>query len=437
MPIPEGWKRSHFSADIKPSIKGEKVTVLGMVLSVRKQGGLCFVILQDRYGTLQVTAHKDRTEPQVFERLTGLKAHSYIGVKGVVKAIEKAPRGAEVEVDDLYVFSEPKRLPPFDMFAKTLPSLDKRLEIRAVDLRRPTAQAVFKIRHQVLQAIRSFLVEKGFIEVNTPKIIGSATEGGAALFPLLYYDKEAFLAQSPQLYKEQLSSAFERVFEIGPVFRAEKFKTPRHLSEITSVDVEMAFADYEDVMKLLEEMIHRTITDVLDKCSEELKALEIELEKPRLPLKRLTYNEAYKTLKKLDVEVSWGEDFSTPALRKLGELNPGFYFITDWPTVSKPFYIKPREDNPRLSESFDLMHGSLELASGGSRVSSRDLLARRLRRQGLNPKLFEYHLRVYEYGMPPHAGFGLGLERFMMAITGISNIREVTLFPRDQTRLTP
>lgn len=437
MTIPSGWKRSHLSKEITPSLSGSRVVVLGMVLTVRRQGGLCFIILQDGCGIIQITAHKDKTPNQVFDRLIELIPHSYVGVKGFVKAIEKAPRGVEVEVEDLYVFSEPRKLPPFEMFAKTLPSLDKRLEIRAVDLRRPKSQAIFKLKHQVLQSIRSFLVERNFIEVNTPKIIGSATEGGAALFPLLYYDKEAFLAQSPQLYKEQLSSVFERVFEIGPVFRAEKFKTPRHLSEITSVDVEVAFADYEDVMNLLEEMINHVVGDLTDKCSEELQLLEVELEKPKMPFKRITYDEAYNALKDLGVEVSWGEDFSTLALRRLGRINKGFCFIIDWPTVSKPFYIKPKDDNSEISESFDLMYGSLELSSGGSRVSSRDLLVKRLKQQGLNPKLFDYHLRIYDYGMPPHAGFGLGLERLMMVITRASNIREVTLFPRDQSSLTP
>lgn len=435
--MPNGWRRSHLSSEIVPDMSGEKVTVLGLVLSVRRQGGLCFLIIQDRGGVIQITAHKDRVPVDVFDGLVDLKPHSYVGVKGVVKAIGKAPRGVEVEAEKLYVFSKPKRLPPFDLYARTLPSLDKRLEIRAVDLRRPMAQAIFRVRHQVLQSIRGLLVEEGFLEVNTPKIIGSATEGGAALFPLLYYDKEAFLAQSPQLYKEQLCSVFEKVFEIGPVFRAEKFKTPRHLSEIVSVDVEMAFADYRDVMEVLERLITRVIEDLLDKCSEDLKTLEVKLRKPKTPFKKMTYDEAYETLKNLGADVSWGEDFSTPALRELGRQNPDFYFITDWPTVSKPFYIKPREDDVRICESFDLMHGSLELASGGSRVSSRELLARRLRRQGLNPKAFEYHLRVYDYGMPPHAGFGLGLERLMMVLTGVSNIREVALFPRDQTRLTP
>lgn len=437
MTIPTEWKRTHFSKEITASLSGSRVVVLGMVLSVRRQGGLCFMMIQDGCGILQITAHKDKTPTQVFNKMIELTPHSYIGVKGVVKAIEKAPRGVEVEVEDLYVFSEPKKLPPFEMFAKTLPSLDKRLEIRAVDLRRPKSKAIFKLRHQVLQSIRGFLVERNFIEVNTPKIISSATEGGAALFPLLYYDKEAFLAQSPQLYKEQLSSVFERVFEIGPVFRAEKFKTPRHLSEITSIDVEMAFADYEDVMRLLEEMITHVIGDLLDKCTEELQLLEVKLEKPKLPFKRMTYDEAYNILKDLGVEVSWGEDFSTLALKKLGQINRGFYFIIDWPTVSKPFYIKPRDDNSEISESFDLMYGSLELSSGGSRISSRELLVKRLEQQGLNPKLFDYHLRIYDYGMPPHAGFGLGLERFVMVITGVSNIREVTLFPRDQSRLAP
>lgn len=431
------WRRTHYSVEITPRLENKRVTVFGWLASIREQGGIVFLILNDKDGMVQVTIHKDRAPNSILEKLKNLNEHSSIGVRGIVKSIKKAPHGAEIIPEEIRILSTTQRQPPFSLFGGKMPSIDKRLDIRVIDLRRPKAQSIFKIRHTVLKAIRDFLISKGYVEVSTPKIIATATEGGAALFPLLYYDKEAFLAQSPQLYKEQLVIPFEKVFEIGPIFRAEESRTLRHLSEVISIDVEEAFVSYEDTMKLIEQMIHHVTKTINDKCSEEMKLLKHKLMIPKAPFKRLTYDYIIKMLEKEDVIVNWGEDLSTQALKILGEILPEFYFITDWPTAIKPFYIKPKDGNQDICESFDFMHGSIELASGGSRVSSKRLLMKRLKEQGLKPKLFEYHLRIFDYGMPPHAGFGLGLERLMMVLTGQENIREVTMFPRDQFRLAP
>ncbi len=433
----EHWERTHYSTEITPTVDGRAVIVLGLVASLRRQGGLLFMLLQDKNGQVQVTLHKDRAPEALWERLGTIKEQSFIAVRGRVKSIEKAPHGAEIIPDEVEVLAEPSRTPPINLFSRKMPSLEKRLDLRSVDLRRPEAQAIFRIRHTALQAARNFLVGEGFLEVHTPKVIASATEGGAALFPLLYYNQEAFLVQSPQLYKEQLATAFEKVFEVGPIFRAEQFRTLRHLSESTSLDVEQAFATYESVMKLLEGLVERVTREVIAERRADLKTLSFSLEAPKMPLRRYTYDEVLKSLDAEGVHVPWGEDLGTAALKALGSANPGFYFVQDWPTATKAFYTQPMEDRPQLCESFDLMHGSLELSSGGSRVSSKRLLARRLREKGLNPKLFDYHLRVFDYGMPQHAGFGLGLDRLVMALTGQENIREVVFFPRDQTRLTP
>ncbi|MCS7116829.1 MAG: aspartate--tRNA(Asn) ligase [Nitrososphaerales archaeon] len=433
----EGWRRSHYSIDITPSCDGAEVTVFGWVASIREQGGITFLILQDREGILQITIRKDEVSPSIIKKVRGLSEHSIIAVKGIVRSIEKAPHGAEVIPKEIKILALAQKTPPFQLFSKTQPSLDKRLDLRAVDLRRPVNLAIFKIRHHVLTAIREFLLQEGYWEVNTSKIIATATEGGAALFPILYYDKEGFLAQSPQLYKEQLTIAFEKVFEIGPVFRAEPSRTLRHLAEITSVDIEEAYVNYEDVMATLSKLIQYVIQTLQKRCINELNLLNVKLKVPDLPLKRYTYNEVLEILNKEKQLVKWGEDLSTPALKVLGEKLPEFYFITDWPTASKPFYIKPREDNPEICEAFDFMHGSIEIASGGTRVNSKRLLMKRLKEQGLKPQQFEYHLKLFDYGMPPHAGFGLGLERLMMVLTQRENIREVTLFPRDRLRLVP
>ncbi|MGQ9719181.1 MAG: aspartate--tRNA(Asn) ligase [Nitrososphaerales archaeon] len=431
------WRRTHYSLEIVPKIEGKKVTVFGWVSSVREQGGIVFLIINDKEGTVQITVHKDKAPKLVLEKLKYLREHSSIGVRGMVKSMNKAPHGAEIVPEEIRILSTALRQPPFSLFGGRVPSIDKRLDIRAIDMRRPKVQAIFKVRHAVLTAIREFLISRGYMEISTPKIIATATEGGAALFPLLYYDKEAFLAQSPQLYKEQLIMPFEKVFEIGPIFRAEESRTVRHLSEAVAVDVEEAFVSYEDVMKLIEQLIRHLVQALYEECKEEMTLLGRRLTTLSSTFECITYDDALKILDKEGLTVNWGEDLSTQALKALGGVMPKFYFIKDWPTSIKPFYIKPKDGKQDICEAFDFMYGSIELASGGSRVSSKRVVVKRLKEQGLKPKLFEYHLRIFDYGMPPHAGFGLGLDRLMMVLTGQENIREVTMFPRDQFRLTP
>jgi aspartyl-tRNA synthetase len=288
-----------------------------------------------------------------------------------------------------------------------------------------------------LTAVRKFLSERGFIEVFTPRIIATATEGGASLFSVDYFNIPAFLAQSPQLYKEELTLCFEKVFEIGPFFRAEESHTRRHLSEFISIDVEQAFATADDAMTLLEEATGHVCEMIEENCQKELQVLKHEVDSPRLPAKRFTYTRILDELAEAGIKIPWGEDIPMTAYRALGKLHPEFYFITDWPTKSKPFYIQPKEGKPEISEGFDFMWRIMELASGGTRVHSKSLLIERLSQQGLNPKSFEHHLQAFDYGLPPHAGWAAGLDRMLMMLTGKKNIREVVLFPRDRTRLTP
>jgi aspartyl-tRNA synthetase len=317
--------------------------------------------------------------------------------------------------------------------------IDTMLDLREVDLRRNYLVSIFHIRQTVLSSIREFLARQEFIEVNTPKMIATSTEGGAALFPIFYYDREAFLAQSPQLYKEQLTMAFESVFEIGPIFRAEPSRTNRHLSEAISIDVERAFVDYSDVMSLLERMISNIIDTLKERNQDDIKYLELELPRLSLPFPKYTYSDLIDKLQKAGERIQWGDDLLPQVLKKLQDDRlGGFYFVIDWPTSTKPFYVKPRvADNCRICESFDLMYGALEMSSGSTRINRKDQLIERMTKQGMKPAAFEYHLKVFDYGVPPHAGFGLGLERLMMALTKVENIRDVTLYPRDIDRLAP
>jgi len=431
------WCRTHCSVDVKPELDGQEVTLFGWVQEIRDLGGIRFIIMQDREGTIQVTVPRKKVSSGVLSKSDVLQKRYSIGVKGVVKKTEMTHRGIEVIPKEIKIFSTAVLLLPIDITGKTPAHIDVRLDARALDLCQEENLAVFKIQHTTVEAIRNFLFERGFIEAHTPRIIASATEGGAALFPVEYFEKKAYLAQSPQLYKEELVMSFEKVFEVGPFFRAEESHTRRHLSEFVSIDIEQAFATAENVMQLLEQLMQFTCKTVDEKCRKELATLKYNVEVPEVTFKRLKYDDVLQDLKREGIEIPWGEDIPTLAFRTLGKIHPYFYFIVDWPTHSKAFYIKPRDDNPELCEGFDLMWSWIELASGGTRIASKELLIKRLEEKGLNPESFKHHLQAFDYGMPPHAGWAIGLERLTMMLTGKKNIREVTLYPRDKFRLTP
>jgi len=431
------WRRTHYSVDVMPNLSGKEVIVFGWVLDIRDLGGIRFIILQDREGDVQITIPRKKASLEVVKKADALQRQYSIGVKGIVQKTKMTPRGVEIIPNEVKVVGVAKHPLPLDVTGRTPSDIDVRLDARVLDLSRQENRAIFRVQHVALEATRSFLSNLGFIEVQTPRIIASATEGGAALFPVDYYDKQAYLAQSPQLYKEQLVIDFEKVFEIGHFFRAEESHTRTHTSEFVSIDIEQAFATTTDVMQVLEELMHNICEVVNDRCPKELKILKHKVEVPETPFKRFTYDEVIDELKRKGAGVTWGEDIPTPALRVLGKLHPYFYFITDWPNTARAFYIKSKVDNPKLTEGFDLMWRAIELTSGGSRVDSKEVLIEMLKEKGLNPDSFRSHLQAFDYGMPPHAGWATGLARLTMMLTGKQNIREVTMFPRDRFRLTP
>jgi len=434
----DDWKRTHYSTDIVPELDGREVVLFGWVQDLRDLGKILFMTIRDKNGVVQITVSKTKSSKELLEKISRIGKQFAVGVKGTVHATEEAPQGLEIIPLEVKILGEVRYPLPLDPTGRVPAEIDVRLNARILDLRRPEQTAIFKVRNEVLVATRNFLNKQGYVEVHSPRLIVSATEGGAALFPVDYFDRKAYLAQSPQLYKEQLVTVFEKVYEIGPFFRAEEHDTRRHTNEFTSVDIEQAFATSEDVMKVLEELTHEIVSHVTDNCHKELMALKADPPVPTLPLNRYTYDEILRELKVNGQELSWGEDIPTPAYRTLQELHRNqFYFIVDWPTKAKAFYIKPREDNPELSYGFDFMYEWVEIASGGSRVDQKETLVNRLREKGLDPNEFQDHLKAFDYGMPPHAGWAFGLERLLMALLGIENIREVTLFPRDRYRLTP
>ncbi len=440
------WRRTHYSFQISDSVINQVVTVIGWISSKRDHGNVLFVQVRDRFGDIQIVVKKKELNEGIFESLKSLKEHSSIAIRGKVVKQKNSSNEFEMIPEEIKILSVSNKSAPFLTQAITSIGIDTRLDLRAIDLRRNHLQNVFKIRNTILNSIRGYLSDNYFVEVNTPKMISTATEGGAALFPIFYYDREAFLAQSPQLYKEQLTMAFENVFEIAPIFRAEPSRTNRHLSEAMSIDVEKAYVDYNDMMDYLDNLIRHIIKSISDKNEMELKSLEIELPEVSKPFSRITYSQLVEDLQNNHKYIRWGDDIAPKLLKDL--FGDEFYFITDWPASTKPFYVKSKKIDPMLgpntendphvlSESFDLMYGSLELSSGSTRINNKDNLMENMKKKGLSHQAFDYHLRVFDYGVPPHAGFGLGLERLLMAILKLDNIRDATFYPRDIDRLTP
>ena len=431
------WKRTHYSKNIDTSLNGKEVIIVGWISSIREHSNVKFLTLNDRFGNIQVILKKNEYPASLTSEIPNIREHASIAIRGKVRSEPKAPNGIEIIPVEFKILSLANKNSPIVIQSRKGIGIDTRLDLRAIDLRRPYLQSIFSIRYTVLNSCREFLRKEGFIEVNTPKIIATATEGGATLFPIFYYDREAFLTQSPQLYKEQLTMAFENVFEIGPIFRAEPSRTNRHLSEATSIDIEKAYAEYNDVMEILESMIHYVRDEVKDKNKSHLEYLKIKLPDISFPFQRYRYSDLIEKLQNVGESIEWGDDISQQRLRNLHDKGiKNFYFIIDWPTSIKPFYVKPKSTRTEC-ESFDLMYENLELSSGSTRIHDKSELVERMKKQGLNIDAFDFHLRVFDYGMPPHAGFGLGLERLLMSICGVDNIRDVVLFPRDIDRLSP
>ena len=428
------WRRSHYSKELDPSLAESDVTIMGWISSVRSHGNITFLTIVDKMGEVQIVAKKGSCPDDLIKNLSKLKEHSSVGLIGTVKTSEKAPNGVEIIPKDLRIFSSVEKIPPFDPYAKTIKNIDTRLEIRAIDLRRSVLQNVFNARSNVLRSIRQYFYDHNFTEINTPKMIATATEGGAALFPIFYYNKEAFLAQSPQLYKEQLTMSFEKVFEIAPIFRAEPSRTNRHLSEAISIDFEEAYVDYNDVMKRIEQIIKQTIL-TLQEFSKDNDDVEFTIPTISDTIPQYSYSDLLKKIQATGATSQWGDDLYPAQLNKIGIT--GFYFIKDWPTGPKPFYVKVSKDDPKISESFDLMYGDLEISSGSTRIAKKSELEDRMKNKGMKIDTFSYHLNVFDYGVTSHAGCGIGLERLMIAFTGIENIRDTTFYPRDVHRLAP
>lgn len=427
-----GFVKTHDIGDLNSQNIGKQVVLGGWIEDLRKLGKMTFLTLRDISGILQVIV-----KGELNEKLDEINRQSVVSVKGTVQETKAKDFDFEIKAEEIEVLGKAVHPLPVDPIGRVESNIDTRLNYRALDMRNQKTASIFKLRHHVLSSLRKTLADKKFIEITTPKIIGSASEGGANLFSLEYFGKTAYLAQSPQLYKEQMTVGLERVFEIANFYRAEKSHTGRHLSEFTSVDMEAAFMDYNDVMDVLESVIIEAYKFTAENCKKEQESIGHKIEVPKSPFDRITYSQVLEELKAADQKIEFGDDLLDSHLRLIGENHPGFYFLTDWPLALKPFYIREKDEDPALSRSFDLQYGYLELSSGGTRLHNPDTIKSRLKEQGLDPAQFSDHLQAFDWGMPPHSGWGMGLDRLMTTLIGIDNVREVVLYPRDPDRLNP
>ncbi|MFW9907048.1 MAG: aspartate--tRNA(Asn) ligase [Candidatus Thorarchaeota archaeon] len=436
--------RTHYSSEINGKSVDSDVILLGWVHILRDKGKIKFLILRDEKGTVQITLPQKKVPAETFEIAGSLKPEMAVAVHGKVVATTQLDTGAEVIPSKIRIINTSDRLPIDVVEGKVDIDLDTRLNYRVLDLRKPTINAVFRIQHSLVRYAREFLEKNDFVEIHTPKIVAEATEGGANLFEVKYFEKKAYLAQSPQFYKQlMLLAGFGRVFEIAPVFRAEKHNTRRHINEYTSFDYEMAWiSGVEDVMKMEEKMLHHSFKNTKERMSAELELLGVDLTVPKLPFKRIKYADAIGLLNDAGKELTLKDDIDPESEKLLGEIFPEKYgtdmvFLTHYPLELRPAYTMPSITDEGMTESFDLTYKGMEITTGGQRIHLYDLLVERFKAKGFNPDAFSFYLDPFKFGAPPHGGLGLGVERLTMQLLEIENIREATLLPRDRDRITP
>lgn len=415
--------------------KTGKVEITGWVHDTRDLGKVRFLVLKDITGRIQITSVNGKVSEEIFKLTDSIPRESVVKVIGNLKESKQAPGGKEIIPDKIEIIVKAEQPLPIDVSDRSKTELPKRLDYRFLDLHREKIQAIFKIESTMMQAYREFMIKENAIEAVFPGVIGSSSEGGTELFKMKYFEKDAYLSQSCQLYKQMLACSMEKVFTIFCVWRAEKHNTVQHLNESRQFDYEECFADEFKVMDVLARCVQYIIKEINNKRKHELDLLDVKLKSPKV--KYMTFEDSSKLMKKYKVHVG-KDDLSKDAEKKLGELYPDtIVFVHDWPIVGKPFYIMPKGKDDKLSGGFDAIYNGVEISSGGQRVHIPELLEKRLKAKGLNPKDFKSYIDSFRYGAPPHAGWGMGLERLMMQVLKFKNIREVTLFPRDRDRLSP
>ena len=423
-----------------PGHVGEEVLVRGWLYNIRSSGKIHFLLVRDGTGVIQAVVVKGEVPEEAFELAKRLTQESSIKVRGTVRADPRAPGGYELSVTDLELVQMAEQEYPIALKEHGVGFL---LDHRHLWIRTPRQTAILRVRHEVMQAIRDFFHQRGFIATEAPILTPTAVEGTTTLFEVDYFEEKAYLTQSGQLYLEATAMALGRVYWIGPTFRAERSKTRKHLTEFWMAEAEMAYYEHEDNLRLQEELVRYIVERALERRRRELERLERDtklLEREvEGPFARITYAEALEILKEKGHELEWGEDFGAPEEEALGEHFGRPVFVEALPAEMKAFYMQPMPDNPELVLAADLIapEGYGELIGGSQRIHDLELLERKLEQFGLPREPYEWYLDLRRYGSVPHSGFGLGIERTVAWICGLKHVREAIPFPRQLYRLTP
>jgi aspartyl-tRNA synthetase len=430
-------------AELKAKI-GTVVEIAGWVHDVRVLGGIVFILVRNSRGIVQVAAPKKEVPQEVFDLVGKLHQEDVVRVKGAVKESKVARHGLEVVPVEVAVVSRSATPLPLDPRGVTPAGLDTRLAWRSLDLRRPETGALFRIEDAMVTGMERYLRENGFIRVFTPSILGGISEGGSEVFKIDYYGKPAFLRQDPQLHRQlAIAGGFDRIYDLGPNWRAELSHTPRHLSEHRTIAPEMAFIrDERDTMKTEEGMVLSALEEARAMCSEEFATLQVEPVLPKAPFPELEFPQIYEMLEGLGRNLPRGEDIDTDSGRALGayvkeKFGSDFFFLNRFPSKVKPFYVMKVDEEPEFARSVDLMYKGLELSSGGQREHRHERILAQIREKGMDAEGLKWFTEPFRYGVPPHGGYSFGLERFAAYLLNIENVKEAALFPRDAEHLQP
>ncbi len=415
------------------TLDGKPVVLAGWVHNYREMGAIAFLTLRDGSGKIQV-----KVDSKLATGDGKPEKEAAVQVKGKVKKEPRAPNGVEIEAESVKVLGKVYAQPPFYPSQKDEPGLNVRLDNRSLDLRRERTRAIFNVRATLENAFRESLLALDFEEINPASIVGSSTEGGAQLFKIDYFDRPAFLAQSPQFYKQlAVIGGMERVFMTTPVFRAEKHEGPFHINEIHQMDIEMAFADDRDAIAILSEAFLHMLRSVADKNAAELKTLGVELKVPG-EVRIYDYSDLVERLSASGEKIKFGDDFSREQEAKICDaVKSEAVIVRDYPTAVRAFYSMPYEDNPKKCKAYDLIYRGIEIASGAQRIHIPELLEKQIAARGMDTEAFGSYIDAFRYGAPPHAGWSIGLDRLTMAVCRLNNIREAVMFPRDRQRVKP
>jgi aspartyl-tRNA synthetase len=424
--------------------KGYKeVLVNGWISQIRNLGGLKFFILRNREGEIQITLKKSTVSTSLFNLVSGLRREDYVSVKGLIKKSRQAPGGKEIVPEKIDILAKSDTPLPIDIGEHIKTNLNKRFDWRSLDLRNPRNLAIFKIQAKLVEGMEEYLRARGFLQVFTPCIMGAASESGADVFSIVYFNKEAFLRQDPQLHRQLLIAAgFDRIFDLGPSWRAEPSHTTRHICEFRGCAVELTIKDETDTMRIEEELIVHALKKIKKECTEELELLGKKIKIPSIPFPEIRFPKIYKILESMGKKIPEGEDYDRESEILLWEwvkkkYKTDFFFVNRFPFKVKPFYVMRFDKEPKWARSVDLLYKGLELSSGGQREHRYEKIIQQIKEKQMGLEGLEWFTKFFKFGVPAHGGFNIGIERLTQQLLDIKNIGEVVLFPRTPERFLP